>query len=308
MDVPKAIRKTPNAIWEKELEFTEWLDENIDRLNETLGTSFTVTTREKQTPTGFQIDLVVEDEDERKDGIIECQFGSSDHDHLGKLITYSTAFDADIAVWVVREPRYEHEKAVQWLNESSDKDFYLVTIETVEVNGSEAPLFTPISTPSPVAKDIGDERADASERELLQEQFWEELLKKSNDRFTLFKTISPKQQGWLGKGGTGIGGVAYTYLIQNDRAGVELYIDSDSGERNEKIFDALRNQAAEIEDEFGSELDWQKLENKRACRIQKEVADSGLRDKEEWNRIQEEMVDAMVRFENAIGERVRDIS
>lgn len=308
MDIPKATRKTPNVIWEKELEFTEWLDENIERLNETLGTSFTVTAREKQTPTGFQIDLIVEDEDERKDGIIECQFGSSDHDHLGKLITYVTAFDAEIAVWVVREPRYEHEKAVQWLNESSDKDFYLVTVETIEVKGSEAPLFTPISTPSPVAKDIGDERGEASERELLQEQFWEELLEKSNDRFSLFKTISPKQQGWLGKGGTGIGGVAYTYIIQSDWAGVELYIDSDSGERNEKIFVALKNQAADIENEFGSELDWQRLEEKRACRIQKQVIDSGLRDQNEWDRIQEEIVDAMVRFEGAIEKRIQDVS
>lgn len=307
MDIPTAIRKTPNAIWEKELEFTEWLDENIERLNETLGTSFTVTAREKQTPTGFQIDLIVEDEDERKDGIIECQFGASDHDHLGKLITYVTAFDAEIAVWVVREPRYEHEKAVQWLNESSDKDFYLVTVETIEVNGSEAPLFTPISMPSPVAKDIGDERGEASERELLQEQFWEELLEKSNERFSLFKTISPKQQGWLGKGGTGIGGVAYTYLIQNDWAGVELYIDANSGERNEEIFDALKNQATEIENEFGSELDWKRLEEKRACRIQKQVTDSGLRDESEWDRIQEEIVDAMVRFEGAIGKRIQGV-
>ena len=308
MEIPKAVRKDPGAIWERELEFTAWLDENIDRLNETLGTSFTVTAREKQTPTGFSIDLVVEDEDERKDGIIECQFGSSDHDHLGKLLTYVTAFEADIAVWVVREPRYEHEKSVQWLNETSDKDFYLVTIETIEVSGSEAPLFTPVSVPSPVAKDIGDEKGEASERDLLQEQFWEELLEKSNSQFPLFRTISPKQQGWLGKGGTGIGGVAYTYLIRNDWAGVELYIDSDSAEKNNEIFEGLKAQAAEIEDEFGSELEWKKLEKKRACRIRKRVADSGLTDEDEWDRIQDDMVDTMERFENAIGKRMQTIS
>lgn len=307
MDIPKAVRKDPDAIWDRELDFTEWLDENIDRLNETLGTSFTVTAREKQTPTGFSIDLVVEDEDERKDGIIECQFGSSDHDHLGKLLTYVTAFEADIAVWVVREPRYEHEKTVQWLNETSDKDFYLVTIETIEVAGSEAPLFTPVSVPSPVAKDIGEEKSEASERDLLQEQFWEDLLEQSNNRFSLFKTISPKQQGWIGKGGTGIGGVAYTYLIRNDWAGIELYIDAGSAEQNEEIFEGLKAQAAEIEDEFGAELDWQKLEDKRACRIRKQVAESGLRDEDEWDWIQEEMVDAMVRFEDAIGKRIQSL-
>ena len=93
MDANRAIRRTPSVIWSKELEFTSWLDENIDVLNDTLGTTFTVLEREKRTPTGFAIDLVVEDEDERKDGIIECQFGSSDHDHLGKLLTYVTAFD-----------------------------------------------------------------------------------------------------------------------------------------------------------------------------------------------------------------------
>ena len=44
--------------------------------------------------------------------------GKSNHDHLGKLITYSSALEARVAVWIVSEPRPEHTKAITWLNES----------------------------------------------------------------------------------------------------------------------------------------------------------------------------------------------
>lgn len=308
MGIDRAVRKPPRTLWSHESTgFTPWLEENIDYLNEVLETSFSVIEREKSTPTGFSIDLVVEEDDNRQKGIIECQLEESDHDHLGKVLTYTTAFEAEMAVWIVREPRYEHKKTIEWLNESTEKSFYLVTIEAIEINGSTAPLFTPVSMPSPAAKEIGEGKREPSERELLQEEFWEQLLEKSNAESSLFSTISPKQQGWIGKG-AGIGGVAYTYVIRNDWARVELYIDTGSRERNKEIFDALHAQKDEIETEFGEEIGWNRLDDKRASRIQKRVAELGLLDEEEWESIQTEMIAGMKHLERTVGSRLTNNS
>lgn len=304
----EATRKSPRELWSKEsTEFTPWLEENIDYLNDALETSFSIVEREKSTPTGFSIDLVVEEEEEREKGIIECQLTESDHDDLGKVLTYTTAFEAEIAVWIVREPRYEHKKTIEWLNESTEKDFYLVTIEAIEIEGATAPLFTPLSTPSPAAKEIGDEKREPSEREFKQEEFWTQLLEKSDEEFSLFHMISPKQQGWVGKG-AGIGGVAYTYLIRNSWAGVELHIDTGAKTENKGIFDELYSQRTEIERDFGDELDWQRLDKKQASRIRKRVFDAGLLDEDEWDKTQDQMVDAMMRLEQALDERLEVFS
>lgn len=303
MDTNQAHRRPPKELWSDELEFTRWLDENIDVLNDALDTSFTVLEREKRTPTGFSIDLVVEDEDDRTEGVIECQFGQSDHDHMGKLLTYLSAFDADLAVWIVRTPRYEHEKAIEWLNETSDKAFYIVTVEAIEVSGSVAPLFTPVAAPSPVARKIGEDKQEATERERKLEQFWEQLLEKSNEEFPLFRSISPSRGPWIGKG-AGISGVAYNYYLATNWARVELYIDNTSPEANIEIFDSLLEEKKVIEKTFGESLTWERLEDKRACRIKKRVSESGFEDRDRWDETQEQMVDAMQRLHEAFDGRI----
>ncbi len=68
--------------------------------------------------------------------IIENQLERSNHDHLGKLITYLTALEAKVAIWIVREPRPEHVKAVAWLNETSSAAFYLVKVEAIQIGES----------------------------------------------------------------------------------------------------------------------------------------------------------------------------
>ena len=307
-EITQVVRKSPRELWDSESsDFTPWLAEHIEYLNDELGTSFSVLEREKATPTGFSIDLVVEDEDERTKGIIEAQLTESDHKHLGQVLTYATAFEAEVAVWIVREPRYEHKKTIEWLNESTEKSFYLVSIEAIEVDGTVAPLFTSVSEPSPAAKEIGDEKREPSEREIELEEFWEGLLAKSDAAFQLFQAISPKRQGWIGKS-AGTGGVSYNYLIRNDYGGIELYIDTNSREDNKELFDRLVAKKVEIEDEFGGELEWRRLDDKRASRIRAEVVNAGLTEKDEWDRIQEEMVDAMQRFYQTFDRRITESS
>ena len=62
-------------------------------------------------------------------------------DHLGKLITYLRAMQAQKAVWIVSYPPSEHIAAINWLNKSNNSDFYLLKIEAIGIGESNpAPI------------------------------------------------------------------------------------------------------------------------------------------------------------------------
>ena len=127
--------------------------------------------------------------------IIENQLEKSDHDHLGKLITYLTSFEANTAIWVVAKARPEHVKAIAWLNESSSADFFLVQVEAVQIGDSEpAPLLTLIVGPSEDTRQVKVTKQDLAQRHIDRIHFWEGLLERVNQRSTLFANISPRVQ------------------------------------------------------------------------------------------------------------------
>ncbi len=56
----------------------------------------------------------------------------TDHDHLGKVITYLSNLEAKSAVWITSNPRDEHAKAVDWLNSQIGKYvIWLILASTV---------------------------------------------------------------------------------------------------------------------------------------------------------------------------------
>ena len=80
--------------------------------------------------------VMVGEDDNGQVVIIENQLTKSDHDHLGKLITYLTAIEAKVAIWIVSDPRPEHVGAIGWLNESSPAAFYLLKLEAIKIGDS----------------------------------------------------------------------------------------------------------------------------------------------------------------------------
>ncbi len=115
--IEKIQRVSLRNVWKHEsLDFTTWLEENIDVLNDALDLSLSNVLRE-QDAGDFSVDLVAED-NAGNVVVIENQLDRSNHDHLGKLITYLAALEAKVAIWIVSDPRTEHTKAIAWLNES----------------------------------------------------------------------------------------------------------------------------------------------------------------------------------------------
>ena len=166
------LRRVPlREVWKHEArDFSLWLEENIELLNELIGIDLANPEREKSAG-AFNVDILAED-DQGNSVVIENQLEKSDHDHLGKLITYVSAFQAKIAIWIVAEPRPEHIQAITWLNESLTTSFYLVKVEAVRIEDSPAaPLLTLIVSPSEASKEVGIAKKEIAEREILRYDF-----------------------------------------------------------------------------------------------------------------------------------------
>jgi hypothetical protein len=297
---PVAVRE----LWaHEERGFSAWLETNLDTLSEAIG--ITLSDPQRELPAGnFQVDLVAEDDNGDR-VIVENQLEATDHDHLGKLITYITNLDAKAAVWITTAPRAEHIRAIQWLNETTPDDiaFFLVRLAAYRIGGSDpAPLFTVIVGPSAESKDFGKQKKELAERHVLRLRFWEQLLQRAKDRgVTLHAQRSPSKDSWISAGAGVRAGVSFTYVIwMTEESAVELYIDTGDKDENKRIFDGLHGKKAEIEQAVGHPLSWERLDDKRGSRVRFVLGEGGLVDEPKWPMIQDAMIDAMDRLAKAV--------
>ncbi|MHC1731995.1 MAG: DUF4268 domain-containing protein [Bacteroidales bacterium] len=134
--------------------------------------------------------------------------------------------------------------------------------------------------------------------------FWTELLKVMNSKSDLFKSISPNKDNWIGASG-GISGVAYNFVVLKNTSRVELYISTGKKEKNKEIFDYLFSHKSEIENMFGKELLWARLDDKDASRISYAVERS-YSNKDEWGKLIEALTSNMAKFYNSISTHLKN--
>lgn len=136
-------------------------------------------------------------------------------------------------------------------------------------------------------------------RHEIRNKFWTELLEKANHKTSLHANISPGRENWI-SAGAGKTGLSFVYVVRMDDAQVELYIDNGDQMWNKRAFGYFFQRKEEIEKNFGSALDWQRLEDKRASRIRYIIYDYGLKDQPYWSRLQELLIDGMVRLQKTL--------
>ena len=287
-------------VWDNERnDLTPWLEENIDVLSDTISLSISIVEREHRPTERLSVDLLGETETGEL-VVIENQLETSDHDHLGKLITYLVTIDAAVGIWIVADPKPEHVSAISWLNQTYSADFYLVKLEAVQIDESlPAPLLTLIVGSSEESKKAGDEKKEVKERYILRRQFWAQLLDRAREKTPLHASVGARKETSLyAKVRSGL---YLQYSIRQQDASVGLYIDGGNENENDEIFHALKEVKGKIEEAFGEPLEWLPLDNRRACRIVKLLSLGGYRnDAEDWARIQDAMIDAMIRLNDAL--------
>lgn len=303
--------KIRNVFPHEALNFTVWLEQNIDALSERIGIKLTVVEREKSVGS-FNVDLLC------TDGlgdavIIENQLEQTDHDHLGKLLTYMINLDAKTAIWIATDVRQEHQRVIDRLNEATGEDmaFYFVKVEALKATDDlYIPIFTVLTRPDEQTREIGREKKELAEREtdVQRELFWTQLIEKAHN--TRFGRISPSRTSYVATG-SGKTGVRFRYVVYNTQALVDLYIDfdhSESGEKNKLIFDELHAKRAEIEQDFGQSMDWRRLDDFRASRIVYMLEGRGLNTPSQWDELQVDMIEIMRRFDTALRKHIQNLS
>ena len=165
------------TIWPHEArDFTKWLaqEENLALLSDTLGIDIALEERESSVG-DFNVDLYATEVGTGRKITIENQLEFSDHDHLGKIITYASGKGAEIIVWIVKHARDEHKRAIEWLNQHTDENigFFLLEIELWKINESlPAPKFNIVEKPNDWAKAMKVAEG-LSSLQKLQVEFWQ---------------------------------------------------------------------------------------------------------------------------------------
>ncbi|MGV7222776.1 MAG: DUF4268 domain-containing protein [Nitrospinales bacterium] len=296
-------------VWSHEArDFSSWLYNNLDILNDQIGLKITPIETEKSVGT-FSVDILAED-NEGKLVIIENQLEKTDHDHLGKILTYLSNLEAKTAIWVSSNPRPEHQNAINYLNEvvPDDTNFYLVKVEAFKINQSEpAPLFSIAAGPSPELKEGGKIKKEIAGNEAERFEFFNQLLDKSNQKIRLFDNVSAQgYQSWLGAG-SGRSGISWNYVVRNSDSRVEMFFQSNDGNLNKSRFEFLQNLKAEIEEKFGGPLDWDYRANRKQHYIRSWCNIGGLKQRENWDEIQKDLVSKMKSMVDSIGPYIQQL-
>jgi hypothetical protein len=140
----------------------------------------------------------------------------------------------------------------------------------------------------------------------VRRRFWTQLIRVMNGKSQLYQNISPGTQSWI-SAGSGTRGVGLNFAATQWYARAELYIDRGDKTENEAIFDALFADRETIEREFGGPLEWERLDEKRACRIKAE-APGDVFDQEQWPGMTDFMTEAMIKMERVLRPRLSQLT
>lgn len=143
-------------------------------------------------------------------------------------------------------------------------------------------------------------QAELRERHHLRIEFWNQLLPLFKGKTPIYQSVSPSKDHWLSSGGTGISGVYYSCIITRSYVGIELGIAKGTKEANKIFFDELVKYKSEIEEKFGHELNWERLDNKKMSRISYQLSGVNIFDKDDWPKMLEFLVPNMIAFEQTL--------
>jgi len=203
------------------------------------------------------------------------------------------------------------ERMIGWLSDNYDVGINVLLLTYTKTSNGDEILARTTIIPEEVEQEKSHrhQKKIHAERHILRKEFWTQLLEKINQRSNIFSRISPNIYSWIGTG-AGKSGISYNFVINNKWGDAEIYFDAgkDSKELNKERFDKLFEHKREIEEKMGQGLIWERLDHRRACRISIKSDAGNLRDKESWDRIQEIMINLMLKLIDATKEYVRSLN
>jgi hypothetical protein len=256
-------------IWPDEArDFTPWLvtEAGIGNLSQAIGVDIINPTAESAVGS-FSVDIIAETDD-GKTVIIENQLEQTDHDHLGKLMTYTSGKNATVSIWIVKQARDEHKSAVEWLNNHTDEhvNIFLVEIKAIKIDTSKpALLFNVVESPNSWTKETkkNSVSTEVSDNKMRQREFFEDLIDYARENNSIVPSWqAPRAQHWLNIAiGTSKAHLAITLNSKTQKIGVEYSIKNGDSD-----YDVILRQKTNIDEKI-SDLVWMELPNKNASRV-----------------------------------------
>lgn len=258
-------------------DLTPWLakEENLAILSEEIGTEIKLIQVEAEVGR-FNVDILAEEESSRRKIVIENQLETTDHDHLGKIITYASGHDANIVIWIFKDIRDEHRRAIDWLNEHTDEnmDFFAVKLQLWQIdNSNPAPKFEIMASPNEWAKTIRNKPpGEITDTKLQQLEFWTKFKEWANNKDKSLRLQTPRPQHWYDVSmGTSEAHIALTLNTRESLVGCEIYLN-----RNKELFYFLQENKATIQSDLKVELEW--IDAAKASRIKTSKAGFDIQD------------------------------
>lgn len=265
------------------LDFSKWLSlpENLQLLSDEIGIEISLIQKEASVGK-YSVDILAEEENTGRKIIIENQLEPTNHDHLGKIITYASGYDAEIIIWIVENAREEHTRAIDWLNEHTDEDinFFLIQMELWKIGDSPiAPKFQLISQPNDWARVVKDsaKQTGLSNTKVLQLEFWDKFKEYVKNEKSKLRLRDTRPRHWYDISiGTRAAHISLTLNTRDNLIGCEIYIGY-----SKQTYSLLYESKTKIEDELHEKLEWLELPDKKASRI-KISRKGNIENKSEW--------------------------
>lgn len=298
--------KDLRSVWKHEAnDFTNWLskEENLNTLSEEIGINIELISTEAKTGS-FSTDILAVEANTDNKIIIENQLEATNHDHLGKIITYASGHDAKTIIWIVKEAREEHRQAIDWLNEHTDEEIniFLCRIELWKIGDSAiAPKFQIVSSPNNWTKTIKRSmNNEMSSTKMLLYNYWTKLSEEIDRNYPNFNSRKPRSSNFydIALGSS----LAHISLVINTKSEVKCQIwirDS------KPLFDFLYDSKDKIEEELGYELEWARLDDYKSSFIAI-INNSDIRDESNWDNLIKWQLNNASKFYDVFSDRVKN--
>lgn len=290
------------TIWKHEAQdFSLWLsqEENLSILSRAIGID--VVLEERESSVGdFNVDIFASEEGTNRKIIIENQLEDTNHDHLGKIITYASGKNAEVIIWIVKRARDEHKQAIEWLNQHTDNNigFFLIEIELWKINNSlPAPKFNVVERPNDWAKTIKISEG-LSDTQKLKLEYWQKFNEYADSDAVFSREFSirkPQPCHWYD---LSIGSSSYhiglTVNTQKKRIGAEIYFS-----KSKDLYKKFMDKKDVIERWTGQEV--QGIEAEQDCRIVV-FRNGDIKETKHWENEIKWMFEMALKFKKAVKE------
>ena len=279
--------------WKNEAsDFTPWVESNIQKLGDALEMDLEVVDREASVG-DFSLDLLAQDLGSSRTVVIENQLTQTDHDHLGKLLTYAAGFDASIVVWVSETVRDEHRQALEWLNQKTDTEtqFFAVVPEVLQIGDSNPALdFKLVVFPNEWQKSQKQKTTtNLSPKREKYRNYFQVLIDELREKHKFTGARAAQPANWY-TFASGIGGIGYGAQFAKGGkvlAYVNIY-DNVSVDKLD-LFDTLQKRNEDIESNFNTPIEWNRAAEQKASWLAVyregdiEAPDSELEEIRKWH-------------------------